>query len=271
MNIDIAALKGLVREKDVSLDTVVEALESALHAAYERTEGAQERARVALDRKTGEVTVWAQELNEAGEVVREYDDTPSDFGRIAAMTAKHVIMSRLRDHAQETTYGEYVGKEGDLVSGVIQQHSGMRPDGPVLVDLGDLEGVLPPSEQVPGERYVHGERLRCLVISVNRGMRGAQVTLSRTHPNLVRKLFAMEVPEIADGTVEIAAVAREAGHRTKVAVRSNSASVRARGACIGPMGSRVRAVVTELHGEKIDIIDWAEDPAAFVGNALSPF
>lgn len=270
MNIDIAALKGLVREKDVSLDTVVEALESALHAAYERTEGAQERARVALDRKTGEVTVWAQELNEAGEVVREYDDTPSDFGRIAAMTAKHVIMSRLRDHAQETTYGEYVGKEGDLVSGVIQQHSGMRPDGPVLVDLGDLEGVLPPSEQVPGERYVHGERLRCLVISVNRGMRGAQVTLSRTHPNLVRKLFAMEVPEIADGTVEIAAVAREAGHRTKVAVRSNSASVRARGACIGPMGSRVRAVVTELHGEKIDIIDWAEDPAAFVGNALSP-
>ena len=270
MNIDIAALKGLVREKDVSLDTVVEALESALLAAYERTEGAQPRARVALDRKTGEVTVWAQELNEDGELVREYDDTPSDFGRIAAMTAKHVIMSRLRDHAQETTYGEYVGKEGDLVSGVIQHHSGMRADGPVLVDLGDLEGVLPPSEQVPGERYVHGERLRCLVVSVNRGQRGAQVTLSRSHPNLVRKLFAMEVPEIAEGTVEIAAVAREAGHRTKVAVRSNSASVRARGACIGPMGARVRAVVTELHGEKIDIIDWAEDPATFVGNALSP-
>jgi N utilization substance protein A len=270
MNIDIAALKGLVREKDVSLDTVVEALESALLAAYERTEGAQPRARVALDRKTGEVTVWAQEVNEAGELVREYEDTPSDFGRIAAMTAKHVIMSRLRDHAQETTYGEYVGKEGDLVSGVIQHHSGMRADGPVLVDLGDLEGVLPPAEQVPGERYIHGERLRCLVVSVNRGQRGAQVTLSRSHPNLVRKLFAMEVPEIADGTVEIAAIAREAGHRTKVAVRSNSASVRARGACIGPMGARVRAVVTELHGEKIDIVDWAEDPATFVGNALSP-
>jgi transcription termination/antitermination protein NusA len=270
MNIDIAALKGLVREKDISLDTVVEALESALHAAYERTEGAQPKARVALDRKTGEVTVWAQEVDDAGEVVHEYEDTPTDFGRIAAMTAKHVIMSRLRDHAQETTYGEYVGKEGDLVSGVIQQHSGMRADGPVLVHLGDLEGVLPPGEQVPGERYVHGERLRCLVVSVNRGLRGAQVTLSRSHPNLVRKLFAMEVPEIADGTVEIAAVAREAGHRSKVAVRSNSASVRARGACIGPMGARVRAVVTELHGEKIDIIDWAEDPATFVGNALSP-
>ncbi|HVV76152.1 MAG TPA: transcription termination factor NusA [Mycobacteriales bacterium] len=270
MNIDITALKSLVREKDVSLETVVEALEQALLAAYERTEGAQPRARVALDRKTGEVTVFAQEVDEEGQVVREYDDTPGDFGRIAAMTAKHVIMSRLRDHAQETTYGEYVGKEGDLVSGVIQHHSGMREGGPVLVDLGDLEGVLPPAEQVPGERYVHGERLRCLVVSVNRGMRGAQVTLSRSHPNLVKKLFAMEVPEIADGTVEIAAIAREAGHRTKVAVRSNSASVRARGACIGPMGARVRAVVTELHGEKIDIVDWAEDPAAFVGNALSP-
>jgi N utilization substance protein A len=270
MNIDMTALKGLVREKEISLDTVVEALESAMLAAYERTEGAQPRARVVLDRKSGEVTVWAQEVDDNGEVIREYEDTPSDFGRIAAMTAKHVIMSRLRDHAQETTYGEYVGKEGDLVSGVIQHHSGMRADGPVLVHLGDLEGVLPPAEQVPGERYVHGERLRCLVVSVNRGLRGAQVTLSRSHPNLVRKLFAMEVPEIADGTVEIAAIAREAGHRTKVAVRSNSASVRARGACIGPMGARVRAVVTELHGEKIDIIDWAEDPARFVGNALSP-
>jgi N utilization substance protein A len=270
VNIDVTALRGLVREKDVSFDTVVEAIESALLAAYQRTEGAQEHARAELDRKSGEVTVFAQELDEAGEVTREYDDTPSDFGRIAAMTAKQVIMSRLRDHAQETTYGEYAGREGDLVSGVVQQHSGMRPDGPVFVDLGDLEGVLPPTEQVPGERYIHGERLRCLVVSVHKGQRGAQVTLSRSHPNLVKKLFAMEVPEIADGTVEIAALAREAGHRTKVAVRSNSPTVRARGACIGPMGARVRAVVTELHGEKIDIIDWHADPATFVGNALSP-
>ena len=130
--------------------------------------------------------------------------------------------------------------------------------------------MLPPSEQVPGERYVHGDRLRCLVIAVNKNQRGAQVTISRSHPNLVKKLFAMEVPEIADGTVEIVSIAREAGHRTKVAVRSHNSSVRARGACIGPMGQRVRAVVTELHGEKIDIIDWHEDPATFVGNALSP-
>jgi N utilization substance protein A len=270
MNIDVTALRGLVREKDVSFDTVVEAIESALLAAYHRTEGAQENARAQLDRKTGEVTVWAQQLDENGEPTGETDDTPSDFGRIAAMTAKQVIMSRLRDVAQETTYGEYAGREGDLVSGLVQHHSAIRPDGPVFVHLGDIEGVLPPSEQVPGERYVHGDRVRCLVISVHKGPRGAQVTLSRTHPNLVKKLFAMEVPEIADGTVEIAAVAREAGHRTKVAVRSHSADVRARGACIGPMGSRVRAVVTELHGEKIDIIDWDADPATFVGNALSP-
>jgi transcription termination/antitermination protein NusA len=270
VNIDVAALRGLVREKDVSFDTVVEAIESALLAAYHRTEGAHEHARAQLDRKTGEVTVWAQEVDEAGEVTSETDDTPGDFGRIAAMTAKQVIMSRLRDVAQETTYGEYAGREGDLVSGLVQHHSGVRPEGPVFVHLGDIEGVLPPSEQVPGERYVHGERLRCLVVSVHKGPRGAQVTLSRSHPNLVRKLFAMEVPEIADGTVEIAAIAREAGHRTKVAVRSNSPEVRARGACIGPMGARVRAVVTELHGEKIDIIDWDADPATFVGNALSP-
>src|SRR5581483_6915524 len=270
MNIDVTALRGLVREKDVSFDMVVEAIESALLAAYHRTENAQEHARAQLDRKTGEVTVWAQEVDESGEVIRESDDTPSDFGRIAAMTAKQVIMSRLRDVAQETTYGEYAGKEGDLVSGVIQHHSGVRPDGPVFVHLGDVEGVLPPSEQVPGERYVHGDRLRCIVVAVHKGPRGAHVTLSRSHPNLVRKLFAMEVPEIADGTVEIAAIAREAGHRTKVAVRSHSPDVRARGACIGPMGARVRAVVTELHGEKIDIVDWDADPAKFVANALSP-
>jgi transcription termination/antitermination protein NusA len=270
MNIDVAALRGLVREKDVSFDTVVEAIESALLAAYHHTEGAKEHARAELDRKTGVAVIWAQQIGEDGEVTGEIDDTPTDFGRIAAMTAKQVIMMRLRDVAQETTYGEYAGREGDLVSGLVQHHSGVRPDGPVFVHLGDIEGVLPPAEQVPGERYVHGERLRCLVINVHKGPRGAQVTLSRSHPHLVKKLFAMEVPEIADGTVEIAAIAREAGHRTKVAVKSNSPAVRARGACIGPMGQRVRAVVTELHGEKIDIIDWDPDPATFVGNALSP-
>jgi N utilization substance protein A len=271
MNIDVTALRSLVREKDVSFDTVVEAIESALLAAYLHTEGAQPQARVELDRKTGEVRVFAQDLDESGTVEREWDDTPSDFGRIAAMTAKQVIMSRLRDAQHETTYGEWAGKEGDVVSGVIQAHAGVRADGPVFVDLGGgVEAVLPAPEQVPGEHYVHGERLRCLVVQVHKGMRGPQITVSRTHPNLVRRLFAMEVPEIADGTVEICAVAREAGHRTKIAVRSKVSAVRARGACIGPMGSRVRAVVTELHGEKIDIVDWDADPARFVANALSP-
>jgi N utilization substance protein A len=140
----------------------------------------------------------------------------------------------------------------------------------VFIDLGKVEATLTPGEQVPGERYVHGERIKCYVLQVHKGVRGPQISLSRSHPNLVRKLFALEVPEIADGSVEIVSVAREAGHRTKIAVRSLVPGVRARGACIGPMGSRVRAIVNELHGEKIDIIDWSDDPATLVGNALSP-
>jgi N utilization substance protein A len=270
VNIDVTALRGLVREKDVSFDTVVGAIESALLAAYQRGEGAADHARAELDRKSGEVRVWAQEVDESDAVIREWDDTPSDFGRVAAMTAKQVIVSRLRDAHHESTFGEWSGKEGDIVSGVIQAHAGMRADGPVFVDLGDLEAVLPAPEQVPGEKYVHGERIRCYVVQVHKGFRQTQVTLSRTHPGLVKKLFAMEVPEVADGTVEICALAREAGHRTKIAVRSTNPAVRARGACIGPLGARVRAVVAELHGEKIDIIDWDGDPAQFVANALSP-
>jgi transcription termination/antitermination protein NusA len=270
VNIDVTALRSLVREKDVSFDTVVEAIEVALLAAYQHTEGAAPHARAELDRKSGEVRVFAQELDEAGEVLREWDDTPSDFGRIAAMTAKQVIMSRLRDAHHETTYGEWAGKEGDVVSGVVQAHAGVRADGPVFVDLGGVEAVLPPAEQVPGESYVHGERLRCYVLQVHRGLRGPQITLSRTHPNLVKKLFAMEVPEIADGTVEICAIAREAGHRTKIAVQSKTPAVRAKGACIGPMGSRARAVMNELHGEKIDIVEWHADPAHFLAEALQP-
>lgn len=272
MNIDMTALRGLVREKDISFETVVAAIEVALLAAYERTEGASESARVALDRTTGEVTVYARQLGEDGEPGPEYDDTPTGFGRIAATTARQVILQRLRDAEQELTYGEYAGREGDVVGGVIQQSGPPATSGGrnVLVDLGNVEAVLPPAEQVPGESYTHGSRLRCYVLQVHKGVRGPSIVLSRSHPNLVRKLFALEVPEIADGTVEIVAVAREAGHRSKIAVRSMVPAVRARGACIGPMGARVRAVVSELHGEKVDIIDWSEDPARFVGNALSP-
>jgi N utilization substance protein A len=164
-------------------------------------------------------------------------------------------------------FGEFSGKEGDIVSGLIQQG---RDPNDVLVDLGKLEALLPLGEQVPGEDYSHGTRIKCLVVSVRKGMRGPQVMLSRTHPNLVKKLFALEVPEIADGTVEICGLAREAGHRTKIAVRSHVAGVNPKGSCIGPMGQRVRNVMNELHGEKIDIVDWSEDPAQMVANALSP-
>ncbi|MEU7933160.1 transcription termination factor NusA [Micromonospora echinofusca] len=270
MNIDLAALRALEREREIPFDTILAAIETALLTAYRHTEGAESHARVEIDRKSGAALVYAQELDDDGTVVREWDDTPHDFGRIAAMTAKQVILQRLREATDEVHFGEYVGRDGDLVTGVVQAHEARSEKGIVSVDLGKLEGVLPQSEQVPGERYAHGERIRCVVVHVAKGMRGPQITLSRSHPALVKKLFALEVPEIADGTVEIGAIAREAGHRTKIAVRSTTQGVNAKGACIGPMGQRVRAVMSELHGEKIDIIDWSDDPATFVGNALSP-
>jgi N utilization substance protein A len=267
MDIDMAVLRSLEREKDIAFEIVVEAIEQALLVAYHRTEGAQQQARVELDRKSGHVTVLAKELAEDGTVAREFDDTPADFGRIAATTAKQVILQRLRDAEDDVRYGEFSGKEGDILSGIVQQGRDPRS---VMVDLGKIEAVLPAPEQVPGEKYEHGSRLRVYVVGVRKGFKGPQITVSRTHPNLVKKLFALEVPEIADGTVEITAIAREAGHRTKIAVRTLNPSVNGKGACIGPMGQRVRNIMHELHGEKIDIIDHSDDPATFVGNALSP-
>jgi N utilization substance protein A len=268
MDIDVSALKALVREKELSYDVVVETIEQALILAYHRTEGAADSARAQLDRKTGHVTIWAREpKGEDGTPGREYDDTPDDFGRVAATTARQVILQRLREAEDDVTFGEFAGTEGDLVSGIIQQGNDKRM---VFVDLGRIEAVLPPQEQVPGERYTHGSRLKCHVVSVAKTPRGPRVTISRTHPNLVRSLFALEVPEIADGSVVIESIAREAGHRTKIAVRSTVEGLGAKGACIGPMGQRVRAVTAELHGEKIDIVDWSDDPAELVGNALSP-
>ena len=270
MNIDVTALKAVEREKGIPADTVIEAIETALVTAYRHADGAAKHVRVHVDRKSGEVAVLAQELGADGEVVREWDDTPGDFGRIAASTAKQVIVQRLRDAEHEQTFGEYAGKEGDVVSGIVQADQRRNASGTVLVDIGKVEAVLPAAEQVPGESYPHGSRLKAYVVSVARTYRGPQVTVSRTHPNLVRKLFALEVPEIADGSVEIVAVAREAGHRSKIAVRTSVAGLNAKGACIGPMGQRVRNVMSELHGEKIDIVDWSDDPATFVASALSP-
>ncbi len=267
MDIDMTILRSLEREKEISFEILVEAIEQALLTAYHKSPGARPQARVELDRKTGHVTVFATETDDEGNKVAEYDDTPDGFGRIAATTAKQIMLQRLRDAEDDVKFGEFSGKEGDVISGVIQQ--GRDPQD-VMVDLGRLEALLPSGERVPGERYAHGTRIKCLVISVRKGMRGPQVMLSRSHPNLVKKLFALEVPEIADGTVEICGIAREAGHRTKIAVRTTVPGVNAKASCIGPMGQRVRAVMNELHGEKIDIVDFSDDPAEMVGHALSP-
>ncbi|MGQ7295545.1 transcription termination factor NusA [Quadrisphaera sp. KR29] len=267
MDIDMAALRAVEREREIPLEVLVTAIEQALLVAYHRTEGAQPRARVELDRRSGHVVVLAAELGEDGAVLREYDDTPKGFGRVAAGTARQVILQRLRAAEDEQVLGAFAGREGDIISGVVQQGHDPRL---VHLEVGGVEAVMPPSEQVPGESYPHGQRLRAFVVSVRRTPKGPSITVSRTHPDLVRALFALEVPEVADGTVEIMALAREAGHRTKVAVRATRPGVNPKGACIGPMGARVRAVMAELHGEKIDIVDWDDDPARFVGNALSP-
>jgi N utilization substance protein A len=285
MDIDMTTLRLVEHERGIDLDTLVGAIEQALVSAYHRTPGAYESARVEVDRRTGHVTVWARERLEAepedvpehdAQDVREdaapiwseeFEHTPDGFGRVATATARQVIVQRLRDVEDEQVLGAFKGAEGELLAGVVQQGRDPRT---VLVAVRGTEAVLPHHEQVPTETYVHGERLRAYVLDVSRGLKGPSITLSRTHPGLVRKLFELEVPEVADGSVEITAIAREAGHRTKIAVRSTVAGLNAKGACIGPMGSRVRAVMAELRGEKIDIVDHDDDPAAFVASALSP-
>lgn len=274
MNIDMAALHAIEADKGITVDVVVETIKTALLTAYKHTEGHEPDAHIDIDRKTGVVKVMARETDADGTVLRVWDDTPEGFGRIAATTARQVILQRLRDAENEKNYGEFAAREGDIVAGVIQRDARANARGLVVVRMGSetkgSEGVIPSAEQVPGESYEHGDRLRCYVVGVSRGAREPLITLSRTHPNLVRKLFSLEVPEIADGSVDIVAVAREAGHRSKIAVASRMPGLNAKGACIGPMGQRVRNVMSELSGEKIDIIDHDEDPARFVANALSP-
>ncbi|NLT29248.1 MAG: transcription termination/antitermination protein NusA, partial [Propionibacterium sp.] len=267
MDIDMAALRMIERDKGIPLDVLVDALEEALLTAYHKTPDSVPGARIELHRKSGVVQVLAPELDEEGNRIAEFDHTPAGFGRVAAATARQVIMQRLRDAEDERKYGKFSASEGDILFGVVQQSRDPRV---VRVDLGDIEAILPAAEQVPGESYAHGTRLRVYVVAVRREPTGPQVVVSRTHPQLVEKLFRLEVPEIQDGVVEIKGVAREAGHRTKIAVVSHDPAVSAKGACIGQMGQRVRSVMNELNGEKIDIIDWSEDPAVFVGEALSP-
>ena len=263
----MSALRMLEAEREIPMDRLIPTIEQALLMAYHRTPGALKRARVEIDRATGHVTVWATELDEDDTPIGEFDDTPNGFGRVAASTARQVMIQRMREEDDDKVLGEFKDKEGELVSGVIQQGLNRHM---VQVNLGTLEAVLPPPEQVPGEDYTHGRRIRAYVVSATRGAKGPSVTVSRSHPGLVRKLFELEVPEIADGSVEITALAREAGHRTKMAVRATRPGVNAKGASIGEMGSRVRAVMTELNDEKIDIVDHVDDPAAMIANALSP-
>lgn len=278
MDIDLSVLKLMESEREIPFDELVVIIEQAILTAYEkhlgiadyrgqRAEPDAPRARVELDRKTGHVTVFTPILNEDGEKVGEEVDSPEDFGRIAAHAAKQVINQRLRDIGDDRILGEYRGKDGDIVSGIVQQGPNPRM---IHINLGEVEAILPPEEQVPGETYEHGSRVRVYVTKVEKGTKGPSITVSRTHPGLVRKLFAMEVPEIHQGLVDIASIAREAGHRTKIAVKAMEPGINAKGACIGELGQRVRAVQAELGEEKIDIVDFSEDIAQFVANALSP-
>ncbi len=260
------ALRVIEREKGIGFEILLEALANALVTAYKRMPNAAEEALVEIDAESGEIRVVAQELDEDGNVVREWDDTPHDFGRIAAQTAKQVILQRIREAEREMKYEEYAGREGDIVTGIIQQSDHRY----TLLDLGKVEALLPQAEQVPYERYEHGARLKAYIVEVRRTSKGPQIVVSRTHPGLIKRLFELEVPEIVDGVVEIKGIAREPGHRTKIAVAATDANVDPVGACVGARGSRVRMVVNELRGEKVDIVPYSEDPAEFVMKALSP-
>ena len=285
----IAALRELEREKGIAFETILEGLEEAMASAYkswwkqqhpeldEETFG----VRAKIDPESGDLRVWLQELEriqhegeEEGEVTvetkvlseQEVPVTDEFKGRIGAQTAKQVIFQKLRDAEREMTYEEFAGREGDVVTGIVQQSERRY----TLLDLGKVEALLPQAEQVPSEPYRNGERLKGYITEVRKGAKGPQIVVSRTHPGLLKKLFELEVPEIAEGIVEIKAVAREPGHRSKIGVSSNEPAVDPVGACVGPKGSRVRNVVTELRGEKIDVVPWSADPATFVANALQP-
>ena len=274
MKIPMDSLRELERERGISFETLVEAIEKALAQAYLRMTGADievRGARSVINRESGLVTVYAQDIEidpetEGVTVLKEWEDTPEDFGRIAAQTAKQVMLQRLREAERDITFGEYSGREGDIVTGIVQQ----RDHRYTILDLGKTEALMPPPEQIPHERYEHGARLKAYIVEVRKSSRGPQIIVSRTHPGLIKRLFELEVPEILDGIVEIKSVAREPGHRSKIAVVSHDRNVDPVGACVGAKGSRVRMVMNELRGEKIDIIKWTESLEEFVANALSP-
>lgn len=278
MNIDLNALKAIEEQQGIPMDDLLGTIANALLFSYrEFKEGEADeaaKARVDIDTETGNVAVIVSELNADGEVISEYDDTPVNFSRIGSVAVRDAIKGRLRQAEAGRVYDEYAGFEGKVVSGVVQRDAPAESRGLNIVQLGTeadpQDGILLPAEKIPGERLKHGDRIKAYVVGVNKGDKRVQVNLSRTHPELVRGLFALEVPEVADGSVEIVGIAREAGHRSKVAVRATVKGVNAKGACIGPRGARVTNIMQELGGEKIDIIDWDEDPAKYVGNSLAP-
>ncbi len=268
MNPDMMeALQALAADRGISVDTLFAALADALESAYKRSDDAYDYSWVTIDPDSMEIRVFARDIDEDGEPIGpELDVTPDNFGRIAAQTAKQVMNQRIREAERELKYEEYAGREGDIVTGIIQQSDSRY----TLLDLGRVEALLPQAEQVPYERPEGNARLKAYIVEVRKTAKGPQIVVSRTHPGLIRRLFELEVPEIADGVVEIKACAREPGHRTKIAVWSNDPNVDPVGACVGARGARVRMVVNELRSEKVDIVPFSEDPTEFVMKALSP-
>jgi N utilization substance protein A len=267
MHVDMAALHILATEKAMPIEPLIRAIEAGVLTAY--SEGAEPNryAKARLDRESGKISIIIPTFNELGERVSEEYGSPEGFDRVATSTARSVIKMAMRATNDAEIVGEFSASVGDIVSGVIQQG---RDPKMVNVNLGRVEGRIPPQEQVPGEVYTHGARIKCFVVEVKQGMKGPEIMLSRSHPALVKQLFALEVPEINERVVEIMGVAREAGHRTKIAVKSHRAGVSPKGSLIGPMGARARAVMDELNGEKIDIVDYDEDPVLYVAHALAP-
>lgn len=289
MNIEfIEALEELEKQKGIAMDVLIDALEAALISAYKRNFGSLQNVRVSIDRTSGEIKVYARKTvveqvdddrtdisiedarqkdprYELGDIV-EIEVTPRDFGRIAAQTAKQVVVQRIREAERGLIYEEFSNREGDIVTGIVQRQDQKN----VYIDLGKTEAILGPTEQIPGEEYRHADRLKTYIVEVKKTTKGPQIMVSRTHPGLLKRLFELEVPEIHDGIVELKSVAREAGARSKVAVYSRDENVDPVGACVGPKGMRVQTIVNELKGEKIDIVKWSQDPSKFVANALSP-
>ncbi len=284
----IDALNQIEKEKDISKDILLEAMENSLVAACKNHFGKADNIRVNIDRETGEVTVYAEkeiveevtdkvtQISEAEAILRfpknnlgdivHVEVTPKNFGRIAAQKAKQVVVQKIREEERKVLFNQYYGKEKDIVTGIVQRYVGNN----VSINLGKVDAVLTENEQVRGERFKPTDRIKLYVLEVKDTTKGPRITVSRTHPELVKRLFEAEVTEVKDGTVEIKSISREAGSRTKMAVYSNDSNVDPVGACVGLNGARVNAIVNELRGEKIDIINWSDDPAVLIENALSP-